>query len=79
MFKFERVLKSGDNVAIIEAFLEMLPSVIVSHNLMRDNDTALSKPELVEVIEQKLELFMHMLVEYKAKVLFTQGKKSGES
>jgi hypothetical protein len=78
MFKLEAAFRSRDNGQIIDTFLAALPGLIVSHSLMKNEKEALLPGEVAEVVARKLELFMHILTEYKEKVLFTLGKKSGE-
>jgi len=78
MFKLEAAFRSGDNEKIIDTFLSALPGLIVSHSLMKSEKEAMTPAEVTETVERKLSLFMHILTEYKEKVLFTLGKKSGE-
>ena len=77
-FKLEAVFKSGDNEKIIEHFLSMLPALIVNHSIMKTATDPMTPDEVTGIIGGKLGLFMHVLNEYKERVLFTLGKKSGE-
>ena len=78
MFKLEAAFKTGENEKIIDTFLNALPGLIVSHSLMKTEKDAMAPQEVADTVARKLSLFMHILTEYKERVLFTLGKKSGE-
>lgn len=76
-FRLNASFTSGDNEKIIHDFVEILPGLITSHNLMKSESEAHTATEVAAIVEQKLELFLYVLEEYKEKVIFTLGKKSG--
>lgn len=75
-FKLNSVFSSGDNEQIVNTFVEMIPSLITSHNMMKTETEAYTNAEVAGIIESKLDLFLYVLEEYKEKIIFTLGKKS---
>ncbi|MGD9938612.1 MAG: hypothetical protein AB7T74_02300 [Clostridia bacterium] len=76
-FKLNNAFTSGDNERIVITFVELLPALITAHNLMKTETESYTLTEVAGIIESKLDLFLHVLDQYKEKVIFTLGKKSG--
>jgi hypothetical protein len=77
LFKMEEAFRSKDSMIILTVFIELLPSLITAHNLMRTETEKQSSVEVAAIVESKMDIFMHVLNEYKDKILFSLGKKSG--
>jgi hypothetical protein len=77
LFKMEEAFKSKDSMTILTVFIDLLPSLITAHNLMRSETEKQSNAEVAAIVENKMDIFMHVLNKYKDDVLFTLGKKSG--
>ena len=78
LFRMEESFKTQDSMTILTTFIELLPSLITAHNLMRTETEKHSSEEVAAIVESKMGIFLHVLAEYKDKILFTLGKKSGE-
>lgn len=76
---------AGDQQKTLMALIDILPALVVSHNLFADEKTLCSKERAAEIILDKINLFEYVVAEYYDKVLFLimpakteQGKADGE-
>ena len=76
--KMEKAAKGGEPEESLAVFREILPRLIVEHNLYRSESEKLSPEEVVEAMVEKMELFSFVVTEYSARVLFSLGKGSAE-
>lgn len=79
MSRLQKALASADEVRNVEAFGEILPRIIVDHNIGKDETTKYSPEELRDLIMSKAEAYYRVLRQYSEKVLFTQGKRIAAS
>lgn len=61
---------SGDKTKIMVALIDMLPDIIVDHNLYRDEKTKYGNTEVKDIILSQLNLFSFVIDAYCDKVLF---------
>jgi hypothetical protein len=76
-FHLEQVFKSGDTQRIVKEFVEAMPDLIVDHNFESEPGKGLTAAEVAALVADKIDLFLAVVDQYKDKVLFTLGKKSG--
>lgn len=76
-FHLERIFKTGDSLQIVDEFVKAMPSLIVEHNFEKQDGGHLTEAEVTSLVSDKVDLFMHVIDQYKDKVLFTLGKKGG--
>lgn len=75
--KFQAASKKEDPEESINAFCQAFPNLLVDHSLMKSESEKLSGAEVLDVVLNKLELFMHVFTEYSSRVLFSLGKERG--
>ena len=76
-FHLEQVFKSGDTQLIVKEFVAAMPDLIIEHNFESESGKAMAPSEVASVVADKVDLFLAVVDQYKDKVLFTLGKKSG--
>ena len=59
-----------DGTKLFEKIVELLPKVIVEHNLYKDEKNILNNEEVVDFISCKTEALTKLVNEYSEKVLF---------
>lgn len=64
--------------AMVAAFLEILPDLIVDHNLYEDEDKLMDKQGVADIICDKTPLALFVLKEYSEKLFPAPPKKAGD-
>ncbi|AFG37629.1 hypothetical protein [Spirochaeta africana] len=67
--------ESPNYQAMTKKVIELLPSVIVSHNLHKDADTPLTNAEVVNFIVERAETMTRVINQYTQEVLFLSAKR----
>lgn len=72
--KFQGLISVAANAA--QYFVDQLPSIIVDHDLWKDDAHKYTAEEVARYIDSRADLCLTLLNRYVSEVLFTQGKKS---
>jgi len=75
MLKFTKC-GEDDTTEQIAVFKELLPKIILKHNLTEDGEKLLSVDEVTEVLFDSLETTQYIMQEYFSAPFFTQQKRT---
>lgn len=77
--RLQAVLAKEDTEENVRAFAELLPAVILDHDLYAEPDGGdarkLTAEEVVQKLLERSDLMFFVIAEYTSKVLFSRGKK----
>lgn len=68
--------ESAGQKELMEFFKEVLPNIIVSHNLEETEGVLMSNKAVTELIFEKLDLTGKVVGDYSSAAFFTQGSKA---
>jgi hypothetical protein len=74
-FKLRQAAKAGDD-SLREVFIEVLPSLIVDHNLFQSEEQKLSSAEIVDLVKERPLIYIALVDTYTSEVIFSRGRKS---
>lgn len=75
--KLRKVVPEGEE-SLVEFFSELLPSLLVQHNLHETETELMKKEDVVALIRGKTPLFLHVMNEYTNSLFPTPPSKSAE-
>ena len=74
---------NGDKTKVMEALIDILPDIIVDHNMFRDEKSKYTNTEVKEIVLSQINLFSFVIGHYCDKVLFIimphQTEAAGET
>lgn len=79
ILKFKDVSQTGNQNDVMEFFKEVLPTIIVAHNLYENETKLMSNQAVTDLIYEKLELTSKVMGEYTSAMFRPAGKgKDGD-
>ena len=78
--RLRKVVKGGkgSEEALVDFFSELLPSILVDHNLHETETTLMSKEDVTALIRGKTPLFLHVMEKYTDILFPAPPSKKGE-
>lgn len=79
ILKFKDVSQTGNQNDVMEFFKEVLPTIIVTHNLYENETKLMSNQAVTDLIYEKLELTSKVMGEYTSAMFQPKGRgKDGD-